>query len=177
MLELQEYLETAEKAIRKWGCLAMLRDEDSISYVAYKMMLADDKFDGRGSRNGFRMSRAKYAIRALVSSYKKKQKDKMISLNIPTYSKNSGGDNVDLYNQVDSGVMSPDEICMSKENNKTIFDTVINSKLLTIRQKACVLGYYRDGRKLGDLAEEFNVTHQAINISIKEAIEKLKCLT
>ena len=68
-LTLDEYLTIATKVIKKHAP-SLLKDEENIGEVARYMMLADKKFNGTGTRHGYRASWGKYRIRSLL--FKKK---------------------------------------------------------------------------------------------------------
>src|SRR5687768_3821805 len=83
-LTLKEYELMARKVIWKYGSkfrYKFLRDEDSISFVIYRLAKADQKFDGRGSREGFRSQNGVYAVLSLIEKVCKKQKRLFKSLN------------------------------------------------------------------------------------------------
>jgi len=58
------------RAIGKYGHLNMLSNEDDIAHVAYMIMRADEKFDGRGNIKGFRMDYARYGVRRLMTKFR-----------------------------------------------------------------------------------------------------------
>lgn len=175
-LTLDEYTTTAEKAIKKWGHPKMLNDE-GIGAVIHMMMKADLKFDGRGTRSGYRMKAARYAIGRLFSLYhlskeRAKKKPKILSLNHIIDSTN--GEETEMYTMVDSGYEPPDVILENQERNSKVYNTIMESDVLTPREKQVLRGYYWDNKKIPALAREFNVSNQAVQQHLSHGIEKLK---
>lgn len=68
-LKLQEYQDTAKRVIVHMRKMIPL-SADNISDVAYAMMRADQKFDGRGVRSSYRIKCAKYMVMQIASKYK-----------------------------------------------------------------------------------------------------------
>ena len=79
-LTMGEYLKTAKNVINHMKTNVRPTD-DNIAYVAERMAFADKKFNGNGSRTGYRISIGQYAVKTLsVTLAKKSKKNKCITL-------------------------------------------------------------------------------------------------
>ncbi len=158
------YLETAKRAIGKWGHINMLKSEDDISHVAYMIMLADQKFDGRGTIEGFRMSYAKFGIKRLFSAYKKNSKRIIRPLDL----RNEFGQS--LYDFIpDGGLAIEDQI--------EIRDTeylVNNFSFLTEREKSLIIRNRLNKETLELIGEDLGLTRERIRQIVDTGLAKLK---
>lgn len=76
MEKLEEYLKTARTILTKIS-LDLYKDEDVVTDVATELMLADDKWDGRGSLFGYRKQRVKWYLSNLYSNRAKFKHEKL----------------------------------------------------------------------------------------------------
>ncbi len=173
MFSLAFYLKSAHKAICKWGNSNMLSDEDAISEVAHFMMVADDRFDGRGSRDGFRMSYAKYGVLHAISKYKrnKKKHRNVQSLDVSIGKKNNSGRDVFLHECIEdkSARKSREE-----QDINSNLETIINGSNLTSKQKISIIRYYIYGDTYKEIGDRNGTSYEAVRQSINAGLKKLK---
>lgn len=178
----REYLDSAYRLIRKLsrGSIraALLSSEDAIAYIAYRLMVADLRFNQgkypKSTRHGLRKRYAYWGIRSYIArSYTKK--------NIKTVSLDSLGVHfVDLR-------MRPEEKFQDisheiwVENRKRVNFILSNSKLTSLQLK-CVRMHYLKNMTYKEIAEHIiakenrKVTPQAIEQNVRAALKKMRRL-
>lgn len=151
---LEWYLTNAEKIIKSSKYYQLATSEDAISTVARYMMMADEKFNGTGTRKGFRYSYAIFGIKRYLSN--EQIKPEGLSLN-------------------DHNLLA---VLESKNVNEVIFKDVVeylnNVEYLRYREKDAILRYYVEGRNLREIAKIHNVTCECVRLNIKAGLFKVK---
>lgn len=186
---LDTYILLAKKAISKFsnkfyaGLTAkMLKDEDAISSVANAIMMADWRWDedyknDKGTKKtkySYRNQCALWAIQTYVTKnmkHKKRIKNKVFSLD---YESDDGGP---IHEIVSKSSCSPlDELIMEEEADFLSSDLslIINSELLTDKQRAYIKLYFYDGYTFEKIGKEYGVTREAVRQGLNKAIETLK---
>jgi RNA polymerase sigma factor (sigma-70 family) len=168
MESLEYYLEDARRAIGRWGCQAMLRDDDVVADVATKIMIADTKFDGRGSIRGFRMHYAQFAIKRAKTLYNKKRGLQIRSLDYDSVSENGSASNCHDYVQDDT--QSPEDSLMCDD----IRGVVEAADFLRDREKDAIIQYYFDNKTLREIAPTQGISYQAVCLNLKSGLTKLR---
>jgi len=72
-LKLDEYLAGARRIMVAQKCGFLIHDEDAVADVAYRMMRADQTWNGESSRGTWRYNQAKYALMRILSKTKAKK--------------------------------------------------------------------------------------------------------
>lgn len=176
---LSTYITLAKKMISKFApkfyktlAYEMLSNEDAISDVATAIMNADWKFDENrvGKDTGLKKTKYSYrnqcaiwAIKTYVSSKYKKSK--------PV--------NYDVELQLDTSSDSdnPLDILIEKENTNVIkecISQILNSDLLTEKQKDQIQMYYFQDMTLSEIGQKYGVTREAIRQNLLKGIEQIK---
>ena len=158
-LTLSEYLTLATKAISKWGCHFMLKDDDAISFVATALMWADYRFDGRGSAYGWRLYCARFAIK----TYLRRLKGRNISLD------STNRDNEPLYTMLP--IVSHELLRIDLLDS---IDSCVNTGLLSERQRFCILRYYLYNDTLREIGTTLKITPWGVKLSIQAGLKKLR---
>lgn len=162
MESLSFYLETATKAVYKWGPSGMRSDEDAISDVASAIMFADKEFDGRGDLSGYRMYRARCAILNLIKSYKRRQAKG------PVYSLDEGMNS----DSEESKFLNYDTFIV-KESEDNVED-LINNAPITEMQKYCIERYYLYNDTYEEIARQTGFSREKIRYDIIDTIRFLR---
>lgn len=153
---LKFYLESAERAIVRWGLPYMINDEDCISDVAYALMRADINFNGTGSEYGYRGYCAKMAILTLI----KNRKPNMRSLDYSTGDYNL----YDLIDGKDTAQLRTD-----------LLDLLNNCSELAEREKEVLKHYYFGNLSMEAIAQELGYSsRQMVHYIIKQGLNKLR---
>ena len=183
---LTQYLLLAKKTISKFGpkfynglSNEMLKNPDAVSDVATAIMSADWKFDpDRVGKSGekktlysYRNQCALWAIKSYVSNKYKKKKSMSLDFEIDTDSQKLRASIKDERARDPLDILIENE---STENLTTTTDDLLNSNLLTDKQRDQIRMYYFEDQTLGEIGKTYNVSREAIRQNIKRAIEIIK---
>lgn len=185
---LSTYISLAKKTINKFAPKfynglnkEMLNNEEAVSDVATALMFADWRFNPeREGKTGdkktlysYRNQCAIWAIKTYVTQrYKNNHKKiKMHSLDnvMSGCDKDINGYDI-TANKMD---LDPLEIIIDKEsktNYKNDIEYLLNSGLISEKQKDQLFMYYYDDMTLSQIGKRYNVSREAIRQSIKRAI-------
>lgn len=192
-LTMNEYISLAKKTINKFAPKfynnlnkEILSNEDAVSDVANALMYADWRFDP--SRTGlsgmkktlysYRNQCAIWAIQTYVTNkYKKKSKNKeSMSLD---YSFDSDDGSLKYYESIsDNKQRNPLDILISEEEQSSLtydLDCILNSGIITDKQKDQLKMYYIDDMTLSEIGKKFGVSREAIRQNLKRAIQNIRC--
>jgi RNA polymerase sigma factor (sigma-70 family) len=187
--DLPTYINLAKKTISKFSAKyhsslrnEMLKNEDAISDVASAIMYADWKWDkDRVGKTG--MVKSKYAYRnqcaiwAIQTYISKKYKVKNKKLSIDE----SMSDNDTTHASILEAKSEKDplENLIEKENSELVnshIHEIINSDILTDKQRDQLKMYYFDDMTLNEIGKKFNVTREAVRQNIKKAISLIQAI-
>ena len=158
------YLKTAVKVIKAHGHPDMLKSEDDISTVATSIMTADSVFDGRGTIEGFRSARGRFAILRLFEQYNKRRTG-----DISLYHR-TGEDSQFHETLADDKARTGEEECTAND----IISHVENARYLRFRERDAIILNYVQGYTCEEIASVHNITKQAVSLNIKSGIDKVK---
>lgn len=171
MLTLKEYLELADRVLKKYG--RFVPSEEDISFVAEYMMRADNRYiEGIGDRKAFRIVNGKYAIRTLVSikkkSIKKQEKVKIESLDFDM-------SNIDLVKNIEN---IPDKKQKTPnfyfEHNELINYIKKTNKLKDIQKEVIIDFINSNCRKNKTPDKDFNISANEYNTILKNSLKKIR---
>lgn len=187
---LDTYILLAKKAISKFGpkfynglSAKMLKDEDAISNVANAIMMADWRWDEdyqsdtgtKKTKYSYRNQCALWAMQTYVSkNYKHKKKiskKKVYSLD------HSDDDNISVHELVsDSGLCPLDQIILEEDKNilKDNIETLINSNILSDRQKDYIRLYYYESYTFEKIGKKYGITREAVRQGLTKALEIIR---
>lgn len=177
------YLNLAKKIINKFaGSLSkeMLKSEDAISDVASAIMQGDWKWDSnRTGKTGQKKSRYSYrnqcAIWAIQTYATKKYKaPKKSSID---FAKDE--DSANIKDTIPSKEKDPYTILSQKEsdyNFKQDLNDILNSDIISDRQRQFIKLYYFEGYTLEKVGRQFNITREAVRQNINKALESIRNL-
>jgi len=182
---LSTYLMLSKKIINKFAPKfiqkQMLNDEDAISDVATAIMNADKNFDpNRGpspdrqkTKYSYRNQCGLWAVKTYVTKHYKSKK--MNSLDF-TFDQDQNS----LYSTItDTKNKNPIDILIENESEKNTYNDInylINSNILTDKQKDQIKMYYFENKSLSEIGKHYGVTREAIRQSIKRALNSIKTL-
>lgn len=182
-LSLEEYTTMAKKIISKMSAgfnRTFLNSDDVISYIANAIMMADWRWDseykskeGRNkSQYAYRNQCAIWAIKTLVS--KKMYKNSCLSLE-------ENISDVDERNSLNflSDEKQQDPSIIIERNDahvqiKKDVDSLLNSGILTEKQREYITLYYLNGLTLEKIGKKFGITREAVRQNINKSIEKIR---
>jgi RNA polymerase sigma factor (sigma-70 family) len=164
-LTLDEYLVGARKIMLKEKCGFLADDEDAVSHVAYRMMKADETWDGSSSRTTWRYNQAKYAILRLITQKKKEGKRKILSLDYGWDMDQDIllGDSIEDRSAIDvEDHLQFQEICQTAE------------ELLKDKQLSCFKMHYLEGCSCAEIGRVLKCSRENVRQHLEKGIEKLK---
>lgn len=151
------------------NCGFLIDDEDAVAYVAHRMMVADQSYDGSSQRSTWRYNQAKYAIMRLVAKLKQK-KPKVYSLDYGWQQKEDGHGTTFVER-----VQAKDH-----EDIYETFEEICNraKPLLNDKQYECFIKYYRDHMTMQAIADEIGVSKERVRQHLNKGKEILRqCLS
>ena len=163
MKGLRGYLKEAQGIIVKWGPVGLLYDDECIGYVAGKLMEADWKYDpSKGaSETTWRILCGRWAIYNWLREKKRDARRSPMSLNSPSI----GGES-ELWETIE------DKRKVSEQQDE--FNTEDMMSTITEIQREYITKHFKEGISMSDIGKQKGISRQAVSISIKSAIEKIK---
>jgi len=166
---LENYLKLSKILIKLYAPLfiksQMLNSEDAIADIAQALMIADWKWNGRGTKYGYRKKRCEWAINRWIQQQLKYKKNYILSLN-QTY---NNMDHDLLYYIIGSKQTQLDKL-ISKENL-----TIIKKKLENYpnqkHSKFFIL--YLGGYSFAEIGRQYDVTRENVRQIIKKVGQKI----
>jgi RNA polymerase sigma factor (sigma-70 family) len=189
---LSEYVSLAKKTINKFAPKfynglnkEMLNNEDAVSDVATAIMYADWRYDpNRSGASGmkktlysYRNQCAIWAIQTYITNkYKKSKNSSDISLD---FSLSNNGDTIYGNTISDKKQTNPLDLIIEAEeqsNTKYYLEKLLNSGIITDKQRQQLQMYYMEDMTLSEIGEVFDVSREAIRQNIKRAIETIRSI-
>ncbi len=158
MLTLKEYEGIARKLLIssfKPIAYSIIKDNDKFGQIVTELAMADFKFDGRGTKEGYRKQRVSWIIR------------KIFDQKIPT---------VPLERIKKQLVCTSDDVVGEVEfldSFELLCDKIKNNNTLTQKEQMCAEGYFIQKLDMEDLAESFGLKKHTVKNYIKNAVTKL----
>lgn len=185
--DLNTYTLLAKKVISKFAPSfynglqkELLTNEDAIADIASALMTADWKwdkdrtgFEGKSkTRYSYRNQCGLWAIKTYISNKYKKKKAKFSIDNISNDDMRTYANNIK-----DTSVCDPAQIASDKEqseNLKIAVESLLNSNILSDKQRHQIYKYYFEEKTLLQIGKEYGVTREAVRQNIQKGIKKIK---
>lgn len=161
MLELYDYLKLAKYMLIAYG--GNPNDEDAVSFVANKLMIADIKYDDTiGTIEGYRGMCGRYAVTSWHNHCSRKKNKKLVSLNAGSHN------GYELIDNIQSDSLSPEDSAQVSE--------IINyaNRILNDKQLQCFQMHFIDKMTMQDIGNSLGITKQGVSRIVKQAVNKLK---
>ena len=182
LLSLDDYLVLARKCISVYAPrirsglgVEMLQNEDAIANIANALMMADYKFDGRGSIGGYRKQSVIYAIRSYVEHVTHNNAVKKTSCFTDLGTKFGKDDATKEFDVADNS--NPASISIDrerKENTVRIVKELLDSDILSDVQKKYIKMRFMDNMSVMEIATACDVSRQGVNDVILRGLDKMK---
>jgi len=185
---LSTYLNLAKKTINKFApsflSKEMLSSSDAVSEVATAIMFADWRFDpNRKGKTGqqktlysYRNQCAIWAIKTYITNkYKPSSKKKNTFSLEYDFNNDESGTLADTI--ADSKLIDPLEEIIDREKKECISELIeglLNSNMLSVKQKDQIKLYYLEGYTLSKIGQKYGVSREAVRQNIKRAIGTIK---
>lgn len=192
MRELNFYLSFAEKLIKSYAKIKKIKvniSDEFISYVAHRIIKGDHNFilDKVSKSKQQLLSEEEckrlylkqcgiYGIRAYLSRNKNNEEKRIPFTDMFDYNK---GVNEDSYLNISNSKYNPLEILCREDDvkeAKKLLKTLISSSGLTKHETYVVAEYLNGDKTFSDIAEENNVSPQAIHIAYQKALQKMSSM-
>jgi len=180
---LEEYLILAKKLLVVNGnrinsglAREMLGNDDVIANLATELMSAELSFNGNGNLYGYRKQIAKWVIFEYIERKTKSNKYSYLSIDSEYGDGNhSASYPLSFKNLLKSSEKSPFENACDSENNfeNSIQKMIVKGYISNI-QGNYLKSHFLDGLSMTEIAKDRGVTLQAVSLSIKRAIKKLR---
>lgn len=152
----------------------MLKNDDAISNIAHAIMMADWKFDGRGSRLGYRKKMGEYAIRNYATRSGKAFRRQVFSLdnfiNRVLESESFAQNIPDCGEAPGEGIEREEEL----EALRARIDDLLDSGFISDQQASYLRMYYLEGKSLSEIGHTRGVSKQGVSELIRKACLRLK---
>jgi RNA polymerase sigma factor (sigma-70 family) len=148
----------------------LMQSEDIVSNLATELMMADWQFDGRGKKEGFRKQAIKWRIQHYLNRSKAAYNKKKVSLSHELEFGNILGDILPEMASLEPDASESMQYAERMEELKSLMD----SDVITNKQHHFIMEYYIQGKTLQVIANETGATKEAVRISIKNGINKLR---
>ena len=183
---LESYISTAKKIIAKYNSRSsstsgnLLKNEDIISDVASAIMYADWKWDServgkvtgkKKTKYSFRNQCAIWAIKTYMTNKHKKKKINIIDIDLQD-SKEFVGSYIEDYRYNDPHLET--ETNEYHEDINLLITEIMNSDILSEKQKDQIQKYYIDGMTLSQIGDEYGVTREAVRQNIKKGLKIIR---
>ena len=169
-LTLPDYLAIARACIGKYVTHAdlrnkMLKNEDAISFVAHELMMADWKYDGCGTRKGWRSKCAKWSICRFLAKSKNSKNRKLASLDNAFEDANAAEVVEDSRTYYDSPERNED-----REQALQLLD----NKFLTKKQRKYMEMHYIQNMSIAEIAEQTSISRQGVQQVINHGLKNIR---
>lgn len=170
-LTMPEYITFARKLITQRASVfrnKFLRDDDAISYVAERMMWSDAKYnpDKGMKRSSNRYRYGRYAVKTLISKFKKRRQE------IMEFSKFKSSLSLSNCCQIEQNKLDS-EYCEDKQQ----VNFLLNNSGLTPTEKKYVEEHYLNNTSVKKIAENNDISRQAVEQGISLGLQKMRRVT
>lgn len=150
-----------------------LQNAEVMSYVAYQLMLAEEKWDGNGTIEGYRKQKAKWAIGHIVTKHtrKKDTEGQVVSIYTPLDSENQDENNTIARTIPDISNNNPED----EEELSTIIDLINHDNdVCTPQQRQYMSYHFFDNMNYAEIGRKENISRERVRQVIEEAIFKIR---
>jgi len=160
LLITRKLISTIAPTIKSGLAGEILRSEDAISNIATSVMLADWKWNGKGTRRGYRSQCAYWAILRYVTR--------------------ATTDNHTLSIDWEYNNDSADIFCGTTDRNlqniaaRDEVRYLLSLDVLNQRQRLYLTNYYLDGMTLAEVGSKYNISREAVRQVVERALNKLR---
>lgn len=179
---LDSYIKMAHKMITSYApsirvglAQEMLANEDAIANIAHTLMIADWKYDNRGSLFGYRKQMVLWAIKSYVGRSNKTNKQKILSIDKKLLA-NVGGTTTfsDLLADESHGPIKNVE---NDERLKIIKDKInyiLTCGILSEQQAEYIRLFFLEEISAAQIARDHNVSRQSVHDMISRALKEVR---
>ena len=166
---LKDYWHEAKRVIGKWGKWEWQLDDECVAFVAYWMMRADWKYDpNKGAKmSTYRISSGRWALVSWAGNLKKRAEKSKETLSLNYEVKDDQGCHIEFGDTI---VESQPEENIANE----LAVKLVDHKCLSKSMKLYLKKYYVDGYNCVEIAEQCDISKQAVSEGIRRGVTRLK---
>lgn len=139
----------------------ILKNEDAIANIAHAIMMADWQFNGKGTLNGWRSQKGRWALMGYIRRSKRRNETSAVSLDAQISSTNvfRHDSDANFHSSVSSNVMTPDDEVSEKEKQETfksILLEMMDEASLSTRQREMIQLHYLQDISVAEIVDNHN---------------------
>ncbi len=134
--------------------------DDIITNIAHVIMMADWQWNGKGTLEGYRKQRVRWAIKTALTKYHQKRFN-TVSLQTDTNTIPDKKSNDPIYN-------------LNQKENVEFINKILNTTDLSTRQKDLIKLKYLNGETFQIIGQKYNISRQRVEQIIKQAFIKIR---
>ena len=180
---LDQYILIAKKVVCKHAdrlrpglSAEILKNEDAISNIAHAIMMADWQFNGKGTLNGWRSQKGRWALMGYINRSKKRNQNSAVSLD-STISCAVGYDSeTNFHGSIRSTHVTPDEEVSEKERQetfKTMLVEMMDEAELSTRQREMIQLHYLQGISVAEIVDGHGSSRQNVHQLLQKGMTAL----
>lgn len=146
----------------------ILKDEDAVSNIVTEIILADYKWNGLGTKHGYRKQRATWAIQSYMSRSKNKIKNREWSLEYT-----NSDDSISLREIIEDKKPGPHQKLEEKERASLVED-LLSSGILSKQQEKCIRLHYFDNLTQTEIGQQEGISREAVRQLLNRGLERLR---
>jgi RNA polymerase sigma factor (sigma-70 family) len=147
----------------------ILASEDAISNIATVIMMADWRWNGKGTKEGYRKQCVIYALYAILERDINRSKRGIMSLNHEI-----DDDGTQLCELLPDNTPSPDIYSMTQEERKQIEQVLTDTVNITGMQSQCIQMHFLDEMSYADIGRKLGVSREAVRQSVHRGVNRIK---
>jgi len=182
---LDSYLTIAKKVVCKHAdkirpglSAEILRNEDALANIAHAIMMADWQFNGKGTLNGWRSQKGRWALMGYIRRAKKRNSNSAMSLdlNISDTTAFRHEDTRTFHDSVSSKCQTPLEE-VSEKNRQEVFRVLLvemmDEACLSTRQRQMIQLHYLEGVPVSEIVETDKSSRQNVHLLLQKGLAAL----
>ena len=147
----------------------IIKNEDAMAHLATTVMLADWRWNGKGTRTGYRTQCVTWAINKYIARQKHEIAIKPISLNTIINNDSDNGELADLTcftNETPALIAERTEECAKLHK--------VMATTLTTKQELYIRMYYFGNMSYENISQQIGVSKQAVSDGVLKGIKRLR---
>jgi RNA polymerase sigma factor (sigma-70 family) len=165
----RKYIKTIAPKIRADLASKILSSDDAISNIATVLMMADWRWNGKGTKSGYRAQRVHYALYAMLERDISRNKRGVMSLNHEI-----DDDGTQLCELLPDDTPSPDIYSMTQEERQQIEQVLTDTANITGMQSQCIQMHFLDEMTYADIGRKLGVSREAVRQSVHRGVNRIK---
>lgn len=151
--------------------LNFFNNDEIMSYIAYQIMVADEKWDGTGTKDGYRFRRGKWAVSHIIRVHNNKVPKEGKNVSIYSSKKGEAKKEIADFIQDSSGIDN-------HENNELLSKIIefitTDNDICNPQQRTYMRQKFLEGMRNADIAREHKISRERVGQVIKTSIERIR---